>query len=178
MNQNHQLIAVLITGIAIGVTGIQITDLNTETAQPTTGSQNNLWQEEIWNISYLANHSDVVVKGTVTGLGASQAKENGMIYHPVEVDVEKTLQGEELQNLELRVEGGTVGNSTMISQDSPSFAEGDEAIMFIEEENGYYEVFGNSHGVFYISGDEAVRRKAPPKYRTVDLDRLSAEKLN
>lgn len=188
MNQNYLLIAAFAFGIVAGAAGTQLVNLNTQSEKPVSGSQNNLWPEQIWNISYLANNSDLVVRGTVTEVHKSQWStsdgerpeeiDRNTIYHTVDVDVERTLMGEEVNNLTLRVSGGTVGNSTMISSDSPSFVEGDEAIMFVEYENGHYETFGKAHGVFYISGDEAVRRKAPLEYRTVDLDRLSAEVLN
>ncbi len=187
MNQNYLLIAAFAFGIVAGATGTQLANLNAQSEQPVAGSQSNLWQEEIWNISYLANNSDLVVRGTVKEVHDSQwstsdgerPEEIGRntIYHTADIDVERTLMGEEVDNLTLRVSGGTVGNLTMGSSDSPSFVEGDEAIMFVEYEKNHYELFGKAHGVFYISGDEAVRRKAPAKYRTVDLDQLSVDSL-
>jgi len=188
MKQNYLLITAFVFGVAAGAAATQLANLNITSERPVVGSQNNLWQEQIWNVSYLESNSDLVIKGTVTEIHNSQWSTadgerpedlgRNTIHHNVEIDVEQTLMGEKVENLTLRVNGGTVGNSTMISQDSPSFAEGDEAIMFIEYENGHYELYGKAHGVFYISGDEAVRRKAPPEYRTVDLNKLSAEAVN
>lgn len=176
----------LLTGLLIGFSGNQFID--TGNNQELIGSQDRIWQSEIWNTSYLLENSDLVVKGTVIEVNDAEwttddgerpeELEDHSIYHTVDIDIEETLMGERKEKISLRVSGGTVGNTTMNSEDAPGFAEGDQAIIFIEKEDGHYEIFGASHGVFYLSGDEAVRRKAPEKYRRVELNQLRSSVKN
>lgn len=190
MDETHTRLlkaSILAIGFILGFSICYVTDSGPK-QQQSTGSQDRIWQSEIWNTSYLLENSDLVVKGTVTGINdaewdtddGSRPEElgNHRIYHTVNIDVEETLMGEREEKISLRVSGGTVGNMTMNSEDAPSFVEGDQAIIFIEKEDGHYEVFGASHGVFYLSGDEAIRRKAPAKYRSVELSQLKSSVKN
>lgn len=177
--KKHASIAIaLIIGITLGISSSL---MSTNTPQ-LTGNQDRIWQEQIWNTSYLRQNSDLIVKGTVTEIHEARwTTEDGKrpeeiteheIFHTADIKVGNTLMGDTKEELTLRIRGGTVGNMSMNAEDAPTLIEGDQAIFFIEKENSHYELFGAAHGVFYLSGDKAVRRKAPAKYRSVDLNQL------
>ena len=70
------------------------------------------------------------------------------------VEVEETIKGEPSHTIELTTIGGTVGDRTLHVAGMPSFAAGENAILFVENSGVFSTVVGLEQGRFTVANGE------------------------
>jgi hypothetical protein len=107
------------------------------------------------SVEELATTSDAVVRGRV--LMATAQWMDRRIYTVVELETIACLRGEAAPNVVLLVPGGVVGEVGQRVAGAPTFASGEETIVFLRRaELGVYRVAGLAQGKFEVKGAYAV----------------------
>jgi hypothetical protein len=94
---------------------------------------------------------DAIVVGKVTSTQAYW--EDNRIFTAVYVDVNEWVKpsDQDAEAIELKVMGGTVGDTTLEIDHAPEFAVGDEVVLFLNQVEDKYMPFGIYYGVNYLS---------------------------
>ena len=110
--------------------------------------------------------ADRIVVATVTTMD-SRLEDDGLIRTYVTLQVDEVLKGgERSSELTVQVLGGTVGDLALRVSDSPRFELGDDVLVFLEEVDGTYRVFGHFQGKHTIRDDRVLeRRMALPAFK-------------
>jgi hypothetical protein len=116
------------------------------------------------SVDEMARAATAVVHGTVTRVGAAWDDSHTRIYTDVEIDVAAYLAGRGPDRVRIRQVGGRVGETELRVAGQPSFAVGEEVVVFLEPD-----------------GSEAPDRwvvtcMAAGKF-TVTFDRLTGERI-
>ncbi|WP_223068304.1 hypothetical protein [Paenibacillus caui] len=117
----------------------------------------------------LINDSSVIVKGTVREILPSKWSnpnfEKGkdvrnIIQTDILVNVENVYKNKPYDDkvITVRIDGGTIGNKTLVSEGFPDFVEGEEVVLFLSEDDGdlanpnenYYVLTGMYQGKFSL----------------------------
>lgn len=159
MNRNLYIIgALLILAVASGV----VYGLTEKYRQPTevTVSVNSIMIQR--TVEELTKNSDAAIVGVIEDIAVVKEKS---VFRPGESDivtvatirVEKYLsnnKGLDSSVIEVRTIGGTVGDFTMVAEDSPSFDIGSRVVVFVYRFSGDdYWVAGDAQGKFTINED-------------------------
>jgi hypothetical protein len=111
------------------------------------------------SLAELISQSQLIVHGEVVELASERAADGPEIFTIVTVDVAKVVysRNEEIgpeRRIAFRIEGGTVGEETMATSNSPTLNEGEEAVFFLAREEGdeMLTLVGGPQGVFRIEG--------------------------
>jgi len=103
----------------------------------------------------LANGADFILVGTVTNT-ASYGQDKQNIYIQVTLSVEQTLKGKTGGEVVIKVPGGAVGGIEMMVTDNPSFQSGERVVVFLNNNQGIFTVFGGFQGKFTIDKNNMV----------------------
>jgi hypothetical protein len=105
------------------------------------------------SVEGLARSSDAVVRGQVRKTTPTMSPDGRRIFTLVDVEVTTTWRGEARKTVQVIVPGGVVGNIGQRVDGVPSFAEGEEVVVFLHraEANGY-RVAGLAQGKFQVAG--------------------------
>ena len=129
------------------------------------------------SIEDLLDDSAVIATGKITGQSESfKVKHATSGWTEVHTDyyftIDNVLKGEPYADtVNVRMEGGTVGNYTEIYSGSPEFNQEDEYLLFLRRpsyggavttEGGYYTVYGRGQGTFALDSEGV--------YRNVETD--------
>lgn len=153
------------------------------------------WSIQVHNISFLSNHSDAVVSGTVQEIGEARwptadgsrpatVTDDAIasIYRPVTVDIERVLAGEASGTVTVRVAGGTVDGHTYTDFDAPEFTRGEHVLLFLRRQGNHYVTTSARYGKMVISDDGLVHRDVPDEseddpgfQETINVSRLAAD---
>ena len=107
------------------------------------------------DIPTLRSMSEAVVHARVTDVRSAWNDEGSAIFTWVTLDVQGRLQGRSVDQLIVRVPGGTVGNFTSVMEGAPEFAVGDEVVAFIDRwDDGVAMVAGYAQGLSKVKRDE------------------------
>ncbi len=107
----------------------------------------------------MVKDSDAVILGTVNGLKTTIAASNLRpeekdIVTDVSISVEKYLSNSKnisAKEVVVRVLGGTIGNKTMISENSPVFENGQRVVVFLKKgDNDIFTVYGWAQGKYTV----------------------------
>ena len=108
----------------------------------------------------LVEQAQVIFHGTVTKLNSEWIGEGGQrhIVTYTTFKVKDALKGAPGQTFTMRTFGGTVDGESMTIGDAPTFAVGDEDILFVEN-NGSQVIplVGIMHGRFHVRKDDSGR---------------------
>jgi hypothetical protein len=113
----------------------------------------------------IVNQSDGVVVGTVQETNVARVQSTVRIGEDdivtkATISVEKYLfNPKNLTSSAVVVEtiGGTIGNQSMISEDSPKFEKGQRVVVFLRQtKDGNYIVFGGLQGKYTVNDDNTI----------------------
>lgn len=163
------LVAIVISGGFLGVRYIK------DMTAPVKGAKLAfLVQEKSVNeLSKEAHRIAVVTVKDVLPGQLSTKKVNGrdLIYTDVVLHVEKMLKGTSLNEMNLRLPGGTIGSGedqfTLTVEDIPSVNVGDRLLVFLGKgtdglfdlPDSSYTIYGGFQGVYKIENDQALNTK-------------------
>jgi hypothetical protein len=120
------------------------------------------------SVEGLARSSDAVVRGRVLKVTATLAQEGRRVFTLVDVEVASTWRGAAARTVRVIVPGGEAGGIGQRVEGAPSFAEGEEVVVFLHRaEAGAYRVAGLAQGKFSVAGPSA----APDLSRTAFVAR-------
>jgi hypothetical protein len=106
----------------------------------------------------LVDQAEIIFHGNVTKVNAQWVGEGAErhIVSYITFKVKEALKGAPGQTYTIRMFGGTVAGETMAVADAPTFKEGDEDILFVEN-NGSQVVplVGIMHGRFHVRRDDS-----------------------
>ena len=116
------------------------------------------------SMSDLILQSTSIVRAKVTG-SRSVAAQRGDIYTYYQLEISETLKQTGILPAEVAVPGGVYGNRRQIGIGSPSFAQGQEYVLFLwTSRTGMTQVIGLSQGLFSLrtdgAGDTVLNRPA------------------
>lgn len=108
----------------------------------------------------IVNQSDGIIVGTVKDLQTTKVPSNfrsgkeDIVTNAV-ISVEKYLfnpKNLSLSDITVQTVGGTIGNESMMMEDSPIFEKGQRAIVFLrQEKDSTFTVFGGTQGKYTIN---------------------------
>jgi len=105
------------------------------------------------SVEGLARSSDAVVRGQVRKTAATLSPDGRRIFTLVDVDVASTWRGDARRTVQVIVPGGVVGNIGQRVDGAPSFAEGEEVVVFLQRaEASGFRVAGLAQGKFQVAG--------------------------
>ncbi|RJQ36457.1 MAG: hypothetical protein C4555_07460 [Dehalococcoidia bacterium] len=107
-------------------------------------------------IDDLAEKADLVVLGEVVSIAYQRDTETGSIYTLVTFSVRQTFKGESLPELIIRIPGGSLDGEIQQVEDAPRFAQGESAIIFLENGDAIFRVVGSFQGKFTVYNDSMV----------------------
>jgi hypothetical protein len=105
----------------------------------------------------------VVVGRVVSVKGVWQENEYGdrLIVSVVRVTVDETLKGQPQQELEIEVEGGTIGDLTLRVSDLPAFTQGERAVFYLTRSpRGTFVPYMRGQGLLKLDRFERVAGSA------------------
>ncbi|MEI7620039.1 MAG: hypothetical protein WCJ57_00530 [Candidatus Falkowbacteria bacterium] len=125
----------------------------------------------------MVKQSDLIIIGTVKGLKTAKApsvlqKGEEDIVTNVNISVEKYLSNPNnlsLSEIVVQTVGGTIDKETMVAEDSPSFEEGERAVVFLQKkDDNTFTVYGWSQGKYTINnGNIAGNEKEKDIFRGI-----------
>src|SRR5262249_26050782 len=107
----------------------------------------------------LTRASQCVVRARVTSV-SSQRSPSGRITTSVELERLETWAGPDVQTLRMFIPGGGVGEIGQRGEGAPSFAAGEEVVLFLAARGSSYQPVGLGQGVWRVdrsTGAELVR---------------------
>jgi hypothetical protein len=108
------------------------------------------------SVEELARSSDAVVRGQVRGMTATLSSDGRRIFTLVDLEVSATWRGDAGKTVKVIVPGGIVGDIGQRVDGAPTFAEGEEVVVFLNSaEAGGHRVAGLSQGKFSVAGANA-----------------------
>jgi hypothetical protein len=102
----------------------------------------------------LAASADKIVLGSVA-LRQSYWGDDSRIYTDVVLSTEVGIKGTEDGAVVVRIQGGTVGDTTMSVSDGPELNEGERVLVFLRREADHFTVVGRGAGSVRASSAEA-----------------------
>lgn len=129
-------------------------------------------------LTELASQADYVVRAVVKSVKAEwrTSGESSHIITSVELEVSEVIAGTPPTPLVLEILGGKIDDVELVVQGAPTFAVGDEDILFIRG-NGtqFYPLVGVMHGVYPVyhdataNQDYVLRSNGSPLYQASDV---------
>jgi len=120
------------------------------------------------SVEGLARSSDAVVRGQVRKTTPTLSADGRRIFTLVDVEVASTWRGQAAATVRVIVPGGIMGAIGQRVDGAPSFAEGEEVVVFLNRaEAGGHRVAGLAQGKFSVAGTSA----APDLTHTRFVDR-------
>jgi transcriptional regulator GlxA family with amidase domain len=108
------------------------------------------------SVEGLARSSDAVVRGQVRRTTATLSADGRRIFTLVDVEVASTWRGQAATTVRVIVPGGIVGGIGQRVDGAPTFAEGEEVVVFLNRaEAGGHRVAGLAQGKFQVAGASA-----------------------
>ncbi len=121
-----------------------------------------------WSLDRMATESEVVVRGHVEGLDSHWLDgPSSIIVTDVKFVVDEVWKGsgrltKGLQ-LDLRVNGGGVGEMRMVQEHQPVFLQKEDAVLFLwTSGEGRLGVYNDEQGKYTVMGDKVVGFKQEP----------------
>jgi len=147
-----------------------------------TARTSSSYAASVYNLSAMAQQSDVVLLGSVDSLSEAKwpsgqkpsqvsAEDVSGIYRAADLRRDEVLKGDFNSSVFLRVSGGRIGDYVSKSESSPSIETGTPSLMFLENMGGYYVLKGGKMGLYSLE-DRIVQREAPERFNdTLNLTR-------
>jgi len=145
------------------------------------------------DLETLCRRADLIVRGTTGATVALTSEDKKLIHSVTTVSVAQAIKGQAPAQIEVRTQGGTVGDITQMVSGAPQFHPGEEVILFLRKANerhfvvesfclGKFEVVkgqdGTAHvrqavqGLGILQPDGTVR--AAPAFEPVPVEQFVA----
>ena len=109
----------------------------------------------------LVNKADNIVQGRVEQVYVDWDAERRLAFTYISINVDDPMKGARRQTVLIRQVGGRVGNISMHVAGMPTFSQGEEVILFLNDlHNGTFMVVGMNQGKYQITQDYAVANAA------------------
>ncbi len=105
----------------------------------------------------LAAEADSILVGEVTDI-VSYEEGKGNIYTLVTISVEQLIKGESMGEVVVRLLGGEVDGLGLWVEDVPNFQLGERTVVFLEEAENAFEVYGWYQGKFTVRDNRVIER--------------------
>jgi len=122
-----------------------------------------------YDVHDLATQADVVARGTVAK--AEARWEGKRIVTDVTLSVAATLKGARAAQLTFVVPGGVADGVGMVVPGAPSFAPGEDVVVFLRRQAGAYAVVGLGQGKYHLARDKDGATIATPALEGLSLVR-------
>jgi hypothetical protein len=108
----------------------------------------------------IVNGSDIIAYGRVVDTSVQWSDDRKHVDTLVTMQVGTYLKGARGERLVFKVPGGTIGRYMNVTVGAPHFAEGDEAVVFLNVRGTDLPyVFGLNQGVFRVTVDNQTKRR-------------------
>lgn len=98
-----------------------------------------------------ADISEKIFRGRVVDLKSEWNQEKTLIYTLVKIRVDEYIKGEGLNEVVLKVPGGTVEGQTHVVSDTPQFSQDNNYVVFLESSG---QVTGGPDGIYLLKGEK------------------------
>jgi hypothetical protein len=102
----------------------------------------------------LVKKADRIVVGRVNGARTYWTADRKLIVTTYSLTVQETLKGERTSNVDVTTIGGTIGDRTLHVAGMPTFAKGEDAVVFVEKAGAFSTVLGLGQGKFVVENGE------------------------
>lgn len=106
----------------------------------------------------LVRKANTIVVGKATKSRSFWNSNHKLILTTYTLEIQETIKGERSRTVEVTTIGGTVGDVTLQVAGMPSFAPGENAVVFIEYVGGFATVVGLEQGKFAVRNGEVSNR--------------------
>jgi hypothetical protein len=105
-------------------------------------------------VERMTRSSDAVVRGRIEAT-AARATRDGRIVTDVEISIAQAWKGAPERTVHVVVPGGVLPGIAMKVDAAPTFAPGEEVVVFLARRGAAYRVNGLAQGKFRVVGGEA-----------------------
>lgn len=121
-------------------------------------------QVEELSLEELTHKASTILIGKVIGFSSRWNDEQTLILTDVTISVSEYIKGDEGPQITIAVPGGTVGDLHLEVSDTPTFAIGQEVLLFLKED--YFRVVGWRQGKYTLK-DNMILEKGLPVERFI-----------
>ena len=124
----------------------------------------------------IVRNAAIILKGTVTNITSEWTSDHTQIQTHIDISVDSLLKGSlPDNNITLRFLGGTVGDTTLLIVDSPSFAPNQEVMLFLKANYiSLFSIVGFNQGKLTIETDPNTGQKIIKEKQVLLDDFLSS----
>lgn len=104
----------------------------------------------------LAKEAQIIVHGTITQVRSAWEKKTIYTYAtlaPTEILKNTTIK--KPKEIQIRLPGGTVGDTTLEVSDTPTFTVGEDVLVCLKPDGPYFKVVGEHQGKFVLKKSKA-----------------------
>ena len=102
----------------------------------------------------LVKKAHTIVVGKVTGSRTYWSADRKFILTDYTFQVDENIKGQASRTLDVTIVGGKIGDLELYVSGMPSFQNGEDAVVFIEQSGAYQTVVGLGQGKFTVSNGE------------------------
>ncbi len=106
------------------------------------------------NLEDLVKKANKIVVGRISDSRTFWSDNGKLILTSYTIEVGETIKGQASRTVELTTVGGRVGDLVLHVSGMPSFAQGEDAVVFIENSGSYSTVVGMGQGKFTVTNGE------------------------
>jgi hypothetical protein len=102
----------------------------------------------------LVKKARTIVVGKVTGSRTYWSADRKFILTDFTIDIGESLKGQNARRIAVTTVGGKIGDLELHVSGMPSFQQGEDAVLFIEQSGAYQTVVGLGQGKFTVHNGE------------------------
>lgn len=102
----------------------------------------------------LVKKANTIVVGRVTNSRTYWTSNKKLIFTSYTIQVDESIKGQPGRNLEVTTIGGKIDGVELHVAGMPAFKNGENAVVFVEQNAGYQTVLGLSQGKFTVTNGE------------------------
>jgi hypothetical protein len=107
------------------------------------------------SVEEVARSADAVVRGRVLSATGRLSRDGRRVVTDVEIAVDRAWKGDPGATVKLVVPGGSTGKVAMTVDAAPSFAPGEEVVVFLARRGEGWTVMGLALGKYRVDGPDA-----------------------
>ncbi|PYS38349.1 MAG: hypothetical protein DMG14_17965 [Acidobacteria bacterium] len=102
----------------------------------------------------LVKKAHAIVVGKVTNSHTYWSTDNRFILTDYTIEVDENIKGSNSRTVSVTTVGGKIGDTELYVSGMPSFAKGENTVLFIEQSGAYQTVVGLGQGKFTVTNGE------------------------